>query len=170
MREHRIANRATAAAPERVAATAGGAPRSGDGQPTRQPPTFAGQDPKCSAEPRTQELVSEAGHLWKVRASSGAEMDQLRIRVIALESLVVSLLAHASERQRKLAREMAAYIRPRPGFTAHRPTLHAATRMLGMVDRADHLRAVTPASDRVAQVQVEPGLEEKPGEPDRLHR
>ncbi len=115
--------------------------------PPRGSPPFEGQELRRGGEPTAQEFVSDAGHLWKVRATSAAEMDQLRIRVIALESLVVSLLAQASDRERELAREMAAYIRPRPGFTAHRPTTHAATRMLGMLDRAEHLRAVTPASD-----------------------
>jgi hypothetical protein len=59
---------------------------------------------------------------------TNAELVQLRIRVIALENLVIALLAEASERQLGLAREMAAYIAPRPGFTHHPLTLHAAAR------------------------------------------
>ena len=46
-----------------------------------------------------------------------AELVQLRIRVIALENLVIGLLAEASDRQLALAREMAIYISPRPNFT-----------------------------------------------------
>ena len=42
-------------------------------------------------------------------APSNAELVQLRIRVIALENLVIALLAEASDRQLDLAREMAAY-------------------------------------------------------------
>jgi hypothetical protein len=53
----------------------------------------------------------------KIPELTNAELVQLRIRVIALENLLIALLAEASERQLGLAREMAAYISPRPGFT-----------------------------------------------------
>jgi hypothetical protein len=66
-----------------------------------------------------------------------AELVQLRIRVIALENLIVALLVRAPECQRSVAREMAAYIRPRPGFTPHPVTMRAAGEMLSLVDRAD---------------------------------
>ena len=74
-----------------------------------------------------------------------AELVQLRIRVIALENLVISLLAQASERQLEVAREMAAYISPRPGFTHHRPTIHAAAQMIHLVERAGHFRVTAPS-------------------------
>jgi len=67
---------------------------------------------------------------------SNAELVQLRVRVIALENLVIALLAEASERQLALAREMSTHISPRPGFTAHRLTIHAASEMLSLMDRA----------------------------------
>lgn len=51
---------------------------------------------------------------------TNAELVQLQIRVIALENLVISLLADASDRQLDLARDMAIRIAPRPRFTAHR--------------------------------------------------
>ncbi len=73
-------------------------------------------------------------------ASTAVELAQLRIRVIALENLVISLLAQTSDRQLELARQMATYISPRPGFTHHRPTIHAAAQMVHLVDRADHFR------------------------------
>jgi hypothetical protein len=69
-----------------------------------------------------------------------AEVVQLRIRVIALENLVIALLAETSVHQLAQAREMAAYISPRPGYTHHRPTLHAAAQMVHMVERAKHFR------------------------------
>jgi len=72
--------------------------------------------------------------------STAVELAQLRIRVIALENLVIALLAELSDRQLGLAREMAAYISPRPGFTRHRSTSHAAAQMIHMVERADHFR------------------------------
>ena len=52
---------------------------------------------------------------YEVAPLTNAELVQLRIRVIALENLVITLLAGASDRQLALAREMAAYISPRPG-------------------------------------------------------
>ena len=66
-----------------------------------------------------------------------AEWAQLRIRVIALENLVIALLAEAPERQLALARGMATYISPRTGCTPHPVTLRAADEMLSLVDRAD---------------------------------
>src|SRR6185437_16392850 len=75
---------------------------------------------------------------------SNAELVQLRVRVIALENLMISLLAEASDRQLDLAREMAAFISPRPGFTHHPLTIHAATQMIDLVDRAGHFRPVKP--------------------------
>ena len=73
---------------------------------------------------------------------TNAELVQLRIRVIALENLVIALLAEASEQQLGLAREMAAYISPRPGFTHHPLTIHAAAQMIDLVERAGHFRSV----------------------------
>lgn len=61
---------------------------------------------------------------------SNAELVQLRVRVIALENLVISLLAQSSDRQLDLVREMAAYISPRPGFTPHHLTIRAAAEMI----------------------------------------
>lgn len=77
--------------------------------------------------------------------SLATECAQLRIRVIALENLVVALLAQAPERQLALAREMATHISPRPGYTAHRPTLHAAAGMRSLVVRAGRFR-MAPAA------------------------
>jgi hypothetical protein len=76
---------------------------------------------------------------------TNAELVQLRVRVIALENLVISLLAAATDRELDLARQMAAFISPRPGFTHHPLTIHAATQMIDIVDRAGHFRAVKPS-------------------------
>jgi hypothetical protein len=75
---------------------------------------------------------------------TNAELVQLRIRVIALENLVITLLADASDGQLDLARKMAAYISPRPGFTHHPLTIHAAAQMIDLVERAGHFRVLTP--------------------------
>jgi len=71
---------------------------------------------------------------------TNTELVQLRIRVIALENLVITLLAGASDQQLDLAREMAAYISPRPGFTQHPLTIQAATQMVSLVGRAGQFR------------------------------
>jgi len=75
---------------------------------------------------------------------SNAELVQLQIRVIALENLVITLLAEASEEALDLARDMAAYISPRPGFTPHRLTIHAAAEMISLVGRARKFRTIPP--------------------------
>jgi hypothetical protein len=71
---------------------------------------------------------------------SNADIVALRVRVIALENLLISLLATASEKQIDLAREMAGYILPRPGFTHHPLTTHAAAHMIDLVERSSRFR------------------------------
>jgi hypothetical protein len=71
---------------------------------------------------------------------TNAELVQLRVRVIALENLVIALLAEGPDRQVEVAREMAAYISPRPGFTHHLLTVHAARHMIDLVERAGCFR------------------------------
>ena len=73
---------------------------------------------------------------------TNAELVQLHIRVIALENLVIALLAEASDRQLELAREMAAYIAPRPGFTRHHLTVDGSAHMISLVERARHFRGI----------------------------
>ncbi|MGM0450958.1 MAG: hypothetical protein ACQERE_09025 [Pseudomonadota bacterium] len=72
---------------------------------------------------------------------TNAELVHLRIRVIALENLLITLLAEGSDRQLEVAREMASYISPRAGFTQHPLTTKAADHMTDMVNRAEHFRA-----------------------------
>ena len=73
---------------------------------------------------------------------TNVELVHLRIRVIALENLMIALLADASDQQLDVIREMAGYISPRPGFTQHPLTIHAAAQMIDLVDRANHFRVV----------------------------
>ena len=77
--------------------------------------------------------------------SSPTEMAQLRIRIIALENLLIALLAQAPESQLLLAREMASYISPRAGHTPHPLTLRAADEMRSLLDRAAHFGASSSA-------------------------
>ena len=69
-----------------------------------------------------------------------AEVLHLRSRIIGLENIMLSLLATASPEQLDLVREMAAYISPRPGFTHHPATEHAAMQMIDLVERAERFR------------------------------
>jgi hypothetical protein len=71
---------------------------------------------------------------------SNADLVALRVRVIALENLLISLLATASDQQLELAREMAGYISPRPGFTHHPLTIHAAAHMIDLIERSSRFR------------------------------
>lgn len=70
-----------------------------------------------------------------------AEEGNLAARLIALENIIVALLADAPESQSERVREMARYISPRPGKTPHRLTIEAARNMLALVERADHYRS-----------------------------
>jgi hypothetical protein len=72
---------------------------------------------------------------------TNAELVQLRVRVIALENLVIALLAEGSDRQVEVVREMAEHISPRPGFTHHPLTTHAAAHMIDLAERAAHFRS-----------------------------
>ena len=82
--------------------------------------------------------------LSQIPPLTNAELVQLRVRVIALENLMIMLLAQGSDEQLELACEMAAYISPRPGFTPHPLTIQAAAHMNSLVERATHYRSVTP--------------------------
>lgn len=92
-----------------------------------------------SAGPQEHSLEVD---LSKVPQLSNAELARLQVRVIALENLMIMLLAEGSDRQLELAREMATYISPRPGFTHHPLTTQAAAHMVDLVDRGIHYRRV----------------------------
>lgn len=77
-----------------------------------------------------------------IHEMTNAELVHLRIRVIALENLIITLLAEGSDRQLEVAREMATYILPRAGFTQHPLTIKGADQMNDMVSRAEHFRTV----------------------------
>lgn len=71
---------------------------------------------------------------------TNAELVQLQIRVIALENLVLALLAGASDKDLALVQELGAAISPRPGVTAHRLTTHAVAQMEHMALRSRALK------------------------------
>lgn len=69
---------------------------------------------------------------------TNAELVQLQVRVIALENLVLALLADASCEQLERVREIGASIFPRPGVE-HRLTILAAAQMEHLARRAMRL-------------------------------
>jgi hypothetical protein len=75
---------------------------------------------------------------------TNTELVQLRVRVIALENLVIALLSGAPTRQHDLVRAMASQISPRVGMTPHPLTVQAASQMNDLVDRAIHYREAEP--------------------------
>ena len=84
--------------------------------------------------------VSVEAALASAPPLGNAELVQLQIRVIALENVVITLLAQANQAQLELVRDMAAYISPRSGFTPHPLTVGAAGEMLSLVDRSSPFR------------------------------
>lgn len=73
-----------------------------------------------------------------------AELVQMRIRVIAVENVLIAVLAEGSDRQRQVAHDMATYIAPRPGASHHALTIEAGKHMTALVDRAVHFRSIEP--------------------------
>ena len=71
---------------------------------------------------------------------ANAELVQLQIRVIALERVVMALLAQPTDGQLNFIREMAAYIYPRTGYTPHHLTIGAAGQMINLLEGAAHFR------------------------------
>ena len=86
------------------------------------------------------EAVADEAHK-DVPDMTNAELVLLRVRVIALENLLIAVLAEGSDRQRKTALEMADAISPREGFTQHSLTIRAARHMSDLVERANRVRA-----------------------------
>ena len=85
---------------------------------------------------------------------SNAELVQLQIRVIALENLVVALLAHAPEQQLELVRDIAVSIFPRPGVE-HRLTSQATAQMEHLAQRSRRLQGcLAPAPQGRAQDDI----------------
>ena len=110
--------------------------------PTRQRQIALSRwDNEGGAGPCRVQPGSNSGNVQpNVPPLTNAELGQLHIRVIALENLVMTLLAGATDRQLVLARDMAVYISPRSGHTQHPATIHAAAQMVHLVERASHFR------------------------------
>ena len=89
---------------------------------------------------RAQAMQSEPTLQTVVPQSIDTELEHLRIRMIAMENLLIALLSQAPDRQLELGSEMAAFISPRPGFTHHPRTVGAAAQMVHLLLRARHFQ------------------------------
>ncbi len=88
------------------------------------------------------EVPDGAKHATVVGKIGDAEAGNIRVRLIAIENILVALLADAADDRLALIREMAEFISPRPGTTPHRLTIEAARNMLAIVERAEHYRRI----------------------------
>lgn len=68
------------------------------------------------------------------------EWDHLRFRVVALENLLVALLAEGTAGRLDRVRESACHVAPRRGCTDHPLTLLAAAQIVHLVERARHVK------------------------------
>ena len=115
-------------------------PKSLDAKQRQQ--ALAGWDNEGGAGPcGPLEAVRSLGAGLPTPEMGKAEMLALHIRVIALENLLIALLATASKEQREVARSMAGYIAPRAGATRHPVTTLASAHMIDLLDRAGRFEA-----------------------------
>ncbi len=109
-----------------------------DNEGGAEPPPLeaaTGEDPTTAAPaPTVSDTATECQHLHS--------------RLIALENLVISVLALGNKQQLVLARDMASHISARAGTAPHRLTQQAATQMAHLVGRAQWFRDDLSASAR----------------------
>ncbi|PRY80564.1 hypothetical protein CLV80_101419 [Yoonia maritima] len=74
-------------------------------------------------------------------AIGDTQIGLLHIRVIALENLVIALLATASGPQLALARDMARIIEPRSDAAPHPLTIRAAARLTDLIERSERFQS-----------------------------
>ena len=120
-----------------------------EGEPmrVRHPVSSAASRPVTGRPEKEGEAIGGSGGLRQTRQSEtvagaigDAEDGNIHVRLIALENVIVAILASAPENVSELVREMAAYISPRPGATPHRLSVEAARNMLALVERAGHYK------------------------------
>lgn len=76
------------------------------------------------------------GH-WDASEPGHAELVQMRIRMIAMENLLLAVLAGSDQETRRRVRERADEIRPRPDAVDHPLTELARAEMLRLLERAE---------------------------------
>jgi len=114
-------------------------------------------DPQVTLDPfsLSQRVLSrwenEGGAIYPkshaIRAAApvmtNTELVHLHIRVIALENILIAVLAQGSKQQLEVACDMADLIAPREGSTPHTLTMQAAKHITDLVGRAVHYQAAT---------------------------
>lgn len=103
----------------------------------QQQRALARWDDEGGAGPDTDPAAASVKPPPAYPAMGEAELNALRVRMIAQENLMIALLADASANGRARARSIAAAIIPQEGSTRHPLTLHAASHMLSLVERAE---------------------------------
>lgn len=78
-----------------------------------------------------------------VPVMTNTELVHLHIRVIALENILLAVLAEGSERQIQVAHDMADMISPRQGATSHPLTVQAAKHITDLIGRAKHYQSAS---------------------------
>lgn len=73
------------------------------------------------------------------------EWDHLRFRVVALENLLIALMADGPLPRLDRLREMARHVAPRRGSAEHPVSQFAAVQIIHMVERARHVKKHPPA-------------------------
>ncbi len=68
------------------------------------------------------------------------EWQHLRFRVVALENLLIALMAEGPASRLDRARQMACHVAPRNGYTEHPVSLFAAAQIVHLVERARHMK------------------------------
>ena len=95
--------------------------------------------PTAQPKPQIGDLLSGSANMASDYLTA-VEFAHLHARVIALENVLIGLLAGASDQQVALAREMAVQMIPQPGFTPHCSTQIAANQIAQLIERANHFR------------------------------
>lgn len=74
---------------------------------------------------------------------TNTELVHLHIRVIALENILLAVLAEGPKRQIQVAHDMADMISPGQGATSHPLTIQAAKHITDLIGRAKHYRSAS---------------------------
>lgn len=90
----------------------------------------------------TQWMQSQSAPHSDVPQPIDTEVEHFRIQMIAMKNLLITMLAHASERQLELGDQMAAFISARPGFIHHPRTVAAVTPTTHPVHRARYFQGL----------------------------
>ena len=114
-------------------------PKDDSSSPTTTP-EHRGTAVSTNAEGSAQHAQTPRNHDIPMPENAPAEIGALHVRMIALENLVIALLAKAPDEQIELARDMASYISPREGFTQHPLTTLAGAHMIDLIQRANRFK------------------------------